>query len=112
MKHREHHPEYVEGCFGCQAMTQQFVGERTPISKDPDRNPDFDAYYRLRKSGTQPPQINGSAALEAACTDKIEVSMAKPARSSKELRLIREGVERSHGLGLIPQTGNFSADGQ
>ena len=39
-----------------------------------DKAADMDAYKRLRKDGVQPPNINGSAKLEARAEEKHEVN--------------------------------------
>jgi len=52
---------------------------------------DMDAYKRLRRSGARPPQINGSAALEARAESKHEVSAGYVAKT-KEGRKIADDV--------------------
>lgn len=49
---------------------------------------DMPAYLRLRKNGTQPPHIDGSAKLEATATDPLEVSAGKT--FGEKLPLIKE----------------------
>jgi hypothetical protein len=74
MKHRETHPDLnVDGCFACRishvaisgaAMpTRKEVGDMTHKERILDK--DLDAYKRIRKTGGQPSQIDGSARLEA-----------------------------------------------
>lgn len=75
MKHRETHPALdVEGCFACRiahfgisasAMPsrKKEIGDMNYKEKILDR--DLDAYKRIRQTGGQPHNINGSARLEA-----------------------------------------------
>jgi len=73
MKHRETHPNLdVRGCFACRISHIFIAGAATPTRKDVgDMNhkekmlgKDLDAYKRIRKTGGQPEQIDGSAKLE------------------------------------------------
>jgi len=74
MKHRETHPNLdVDGCFRCRIAhfrvsasatpTRSSVGEMTRKEQILDR--DLDAYKRIRRTGGQPQQIDGSAQIEA-----------------------------------------------
>lgn len=74
MKHRETHPGLdVEGCFGCRIAHVAISGASMPTrkvvsdlaKKEKALDKDLDAYKRIRQSGGQPEQINGSARLEA-----------------------------------------------
>lgn len=74
MKHRETHPNLdVEGCFACRISHVAISGAATPTrrevgdmtSKEKMLGKDLDAYKRIRKTGGQPSQIDGSARLEA-----------------------------------------------
>lgn len=74
MKHRETHPNLdVEGCFACRVSHFRVSGAATPTrhnvselnSKERQLDKDLDAYKRIRKTGGQPTQIDGSARLEA-----------------------------------------------
>ena len=74
MKHRETHPNLdVDGCFACRIAHVAISGAATPTRKEVgDMNrkektldKDLDAYKRIRKTGGQPTQIDGSARLEA-----------------------------------------------
>ena len=73
MKHREKHPNLdVEGCFGCRIAHVAVSGTATPTRgnvrdmnlKERRLDKDLDAYKRIRQSGGQPEQIDGSARLE------------------------------------------------
>ena len=59
---------------------------------------DMAAYARLRKDGTQPPQINGSARLEQQAETSTEIEMGKVLGDAKK---VAEGVERSKELGYL-----------
>lgn len=74
MKHRETHPNLdVEGCFACRIAHVAVSGSALPTrSQTGDLNrkekildKDLDAYKRIRKTGGQPKNIDGSARLEA-----------------------------------------------
>ena len=74
MKHRETHPSLdVEGCFACRISHVRMSGSAMPTRKDVGNmnhkekmlGKDLDAYKRIRKTGGQPTQIDGSARLEA-----------------------------------------------
>jgi hypothetical protein len=74
MKHKETHPNLdVEGCFACRISHVAVSGSAMPTrsravsdmnSKERVLDKDLDAYKRIRKSGGQPTQIDGSAKLE------------------------------------------------
>lgn len=74
MKHKETHPDLnVEGCFACRISHIAVSGAATPTRKSIGElnhkekilGKDLDAYKRIRKTGGQPTQIDGSARLEA-----------------------------------------------
>lgn len=73
MKHRETHPDLnVDGCFACRISHVRMSGVAMPTrhnvsalnSKEKQWNRDMDAYKRIRKTGGQPMQIDGSAKIE------------------------------------------------
>lgn len=73
MKHRETHPDLnVEGCFACRVSHVRVSGAATPTrhnvseltNKEKALGKDLDAYKRIRKTGGQPMQIDGSAKIE------------------------------------------------
>jgi len=73
MKHRETHPNLdVEGCFACRISHVAVSGNAMPTRhnvgvmnlKERRLDRDLDAYKRIRKTGGQPTQIDGSARLE------------------------------------------------
>jgi len=74
MKHAETHPSLdVDGCFACRVSHVRMSGSAMPTRKNVQElnrrervlDRDLDAYKRIRKSGGQPEQINGSAKFEA-----------------------------------------------
>ena len=74
MKHAETHPTLdVDGCFACRVSHVRMSGSAMPTRnnvQDMNRKErvldrDLDAYKRIRKSGGQPEQIDGSARFEA-----------------------------------------------
>ncbi len=73
MKHRETHPNLdVEGCFACRISHFRVSGSAMPTrqnvgamnSKERALDKDLDAYKRIRQTGGQPVQIDGSAKIE------------------------------------------------
>ena len=55
MKHWEHHPEPVDGCFGCKAMTLQMnAGDAKRDISDKKWNAELQAYRDARAQGIQP----------------------------------------------------------
>jgi hypothetical protein len=81
--HRTRHPQYVENCFGCKALTIQLTPSAAPTSADASfakwkaeektLSEDGEAYKRLRRDGYQPKHINGSAQLEAEAQTRYEI---------------------------------------
>ena len=74
MKHAETHPTLnVDGCFACRVSHVRMSGSAMPTRKNVQElnrkervlDRDLDAYKRIRKSGGQPEQIDGSAKFEA-----------------------------------------------
>lgn len=55
---------------------------------------DMPAYYRMRMQGLQPPQIDGSARLEAKAADRFEIEYGRLASDSVERKAIREAIDR------------------
>jgi hypothetical protein len=55
MKHWEHHPEPVEGCFGCKALTLEMnAGDATRDISDKKWTAELRAYKDARAQGIQP----------------------------------------------------------
>jgi hypothetical protein len=78
MKHAETHPTLdIDGCFACRisgltiGVSQRFVEEKT---RESILSKDLDAYRRLRKNGTQPKTIDGSANVESRAEESWQVA--------------------------------------
>ena len=55
MKHWEHHPEPVDGCFGCKGLGLQMnAGDATRDIPDKKWNAELSAYREARRQGIQP----------------------------------------------------------
>ena len=57
MKHWEHHPEPVDGCFGCKGLSIQMnAGDADSRRVMPNKkfNAELDAYKEARDQGIQP----------------------------------------------------------
>jgi hypothetical protein len=74
VKHRETHPTLdVEGCFACRISHVRLSCAALPTRSNSSHLPgkeklldkDLEAYKRIRRTGGQPTQIDGSARIEA-----------------------------------------------
>jgi hypothetical protein len=55
MKHWEHHPEPIDGCFGCKGLGLQMnTGDATRDIPDKKWNSELQAYRDARAQGIQP----------------------------------------------------------
>ena len=57
MKHWEHHPEPVEGCFGCKGLSIQMNAgdaDSRKMMSNKSFNRELDAYKEARAQGIQP----------------------------------------------------------
>jgi len=114
MKHRETHPQFVEDCWACKALSVGISAHATPTRrpgvveidrKDSLLEADLPAYKRLRHAGLQPLGIDGSAALERqepSC--QLEVD-AKGTIPRSELPRIQESIAASRDAGLYTEGG-------
>lgn len=92
MKHRESHPDPVDGCFGCKLLAVQ-LGIVSPTTiKERDLSKDMGAYKHLRRDGLQPKQIDGCAELESRATDRFEVELGHLI-PDKDKPAVREGLQ-------------------
>jgi hypothetical protein len=83
MKHWEHHPEPVEGCFGCKGLSIQMnAGDAHSQRYMPTKafNKELDAYKEARAQGIQPAGTSMSKIQEAV---KASETLGKPYDSSK-----------------------------
>jgi len=66
MKHWEHHPEPVDGCFGCKGLGLQMnSGDAKRDIPDKKWNAELSAYREARRQGIQPTGTS-MAHIEAA----------------------------------------------
>ena len=83
MKHWEHHPEPVEGCFGCKGLSLQMnAGDADSRRSMPTKafNKELDAYKEARAQGIQPAGTSMKKIQEAVKASDI---LGKPYDSSK-----------------------------
>jgi hypothetical protein len=83
MKHWEHHPEPVEGCFGCKGLSIQMnSGDADSRRTIPNKkfNKELDAYKEARAQGIQPAGTSMRKIQEAVKASDI---LGKPYDSSK-----------------------------
>jgi len=111
--HRERHPEYVEGCFACKALSVNLaaaaIPNRRPVPTDIDRrdralSADLPAYKRLRRDGLQPKAVDGSAELEKRVNSQWDINLGRYV-PEKDMPRVREAVEVSKELGYITEGG-------
>src|ERR1043165_1531318 len=95
--HRRKHPEPVDGCFGCHALTVQFGDAEGDAMRQRDKtfSADQDAYKRLRANGLQPQSPEGAAEVERHQLEQIEIDYKAKLRPDhkEQLKEIQAGVE-------------------
>lgn len=110
MAHRDRHPEYVDGCFGCKAGTisisataleNRGAAVRVADAKDKALDGDLAAYKRLRANGLQPKNIDGSASLEKSdIKGQFDIDLGHIVPKDQESR-VREGFDLAREQGLM-----------
>jgi hypothetical protein len=66
MKHWEYHPESVDGCFGCKALTLEMnAGDAKRDIPDKKWNAELQAYRDARAQGIQPNSTKMADIVEA-----------------------------------------------
>lgn len=104
MKHKETHPDYVEGCWGCHAASIQF-GSTSPVvaaqsAADRQLAKDRDAYKRLRNDGLQPKSLDGSSTLESTVNSQFDIDLGRVIPKEERSR-VEEGMAMVREGGLI-----------
>lgn len=108
MAHRDFHPTYTEGCFGCKvlsvnvgagALEVRGADVRSIDAKDKTLAKDLDAYKRLRHDGLQPKTIDGSHNVESRVNSQFDIDLGHVVPKAEESR-VREGMDwaKEHGL--------------
>ena len=94
-EHRGQHWE-CQPCFAIKVGSVQFAGagERAIDVRQRDRqwNVDGEAYWRLKKEGIQPNNVDGSAKLEQCMTHPLEAAMGGNLFPWEKKALAREGM--------------------
>ena len=83
MKHWEHHPEPVDGCFGCKGLSIQMnAGDADSRRSMPTKkfNQELDAYKEARAQGIQP---NGTSMQKIQEAVKASEVMGRPYDGNK-----------------------------
>ena len=78
MKHWEHHPEPVEGCFGCKGLSIQMnSGDADSRRTIPNKkfNAELNAYKEARAQGIQP---NGTSMAKIQEAVKASETLGRP----------------------------------
>ena len=83
MKHWEHHPEPIEGCFGCKGLSIQMnSGDADSRRTIPNKkfNAELNAYKEARAQGIQP---NGTSMAKIQEAVKASETLGRPYDGSK-----------------------------
>jgi len=83
MKHWEHHPEPIEGCFGCKGLSIQMnSGDADSRRSIPNKkfNAELDAYKEARAQGIQP---NGTSMKKIQEAVKASEILGRPYDGNK-----------------------------
>jgi hypothetical protein len=83
MKHWEHHPEPIEGCFGCKGLSIQMnSGDADSRRTLPNKkfNAELDAYKSARAQGIQP---NGTSMAKIQEAVKASETLGRPYDGNK-----------------------------
>ena len=78
MKHWEHHPEPIEGCFGCKGLSIQMnSGDADSRRTIPNKkfNAELNAYKEARAQGIQP---NGTSMAKIQEAVKASETLGRP----------------------------------
>lgn len=106
--HRDTHPEYVDGCFGCKVMTVgvsagalevRGAAVRAMDAKDKALDGDLAAYKRLRNNGLQPKAIDGSLDVERKVTSQFDIDLGHVV-PKKDVPRVREGFALAREMGM------------
>jgi hypothetical protein len=74
VKHREQHPEHVDGCYACKLLGISFGADAMPTrtgdvseknAREKQLQKDLPAFARMTKEGKQPPSLRGADKFEA-----------------------------------------------
>lgn len=75
MKHWEHHPEPIDGCFGCKGLTLQMnSGDAKRDIPEKKWNAELKAYENARAQGIQP---NGTSMAQIQAAHKASEALGK-----------------------------------
>lgn len=108
--HRDLHPEYRDGCFGCKvstihigagALENRGGAVRAMDAKDKALDSDLGAYKRLRANGLQPKAIDGSSDVERHVTSQFDIDLGHVVPKSEQSR-VREGFDLAAEMGMTP----------
>lgn len=92
MKHRQDHPEDVEGCFGCKIIGLQInTGDASSqkVMSNKKWDGELDAYRAARAQGIQP-EGTGMAAIKSAITASEAMGKAYNANDMTSAKFINK----------------------
>lgn len=110
MAHRDLHPEYVDGCFGCKALTLNIgagakevrgAAVREMDAKDKALDKDLASYKRLRNNGLQPKSIDGSSQVEQVVTSQFDIDLGHVVPKEFKTR-VQEGFALAKDMEALP----------
>ena len=108
MNHRERHPQYVDGCWACKALTVSVASRSDEVRaiqhRDDRLSVDLDAYKRLRRDGLQPKTIDGSGELEKRVESQTDIHLGRYVPKHERSR-VEEAMQISRDLGYITEAG-------
>lgn len=82
MKHRERHPESVDGCFGCRILSIRLSGDATPTRsvevadknrREKQLSKDLDAFKTSVRQGVKPTHLTGAAEVLAKANKREDI---------------------------------------
>jgi hypothetical protein len=101
-KHWESHPRFVEGCFGCKALTLQMnPGDAVRDVSDKKWNAELQAYRDARAQGMQPAGTS-MRHVEAAYEASVKLNKPYDADTMPKAKDITKGsVEVMKEIGMV-----------
>ena len=92
MKHWEHHPEPIEGCFGCKGLSLQMnSGDAKRDISDKKWNAELQAYRDARTQGIQPNSTNMRDIVQAHKASEV-LGKAYDGNTMPKAHQINKGV--------------------
>jgi hypothetical protein len=107
MKHRDRHPEDVDGCFGCHVLSVSIAPSASGSPQAQEVNAreerwhrDMASYRAIRKQGLQPKGIDGSSALENRAEDQFEIQTGHLFKTKEERKGVLASINKARDFGV------------